>query len=764
VIGDLLHEVSSSVPTGRVEVFQSPALKGMSILAQLLLTHQDSSNPNYIDEEISMPSASGSKNLRGVADGADGVILIAITSLSNSNQHMTVECLFEKGQVFSKPLVLLPGETLVTEACVAKTTHGAVFKAVQEGAVKGPRGPVGISLTTDAIPGSFAAFGLVPHEDRGSTFFSGIVFDDPKMLVSSTTVLTGVPVGRTNLLPGNFIPELAVANFSTKDANVRVQYAHNSGESTALAEVTDIIIPARSSTNVVLENLRGSPELKNSFVLVSDAAPGDIIFKLVSKSDSALREVELLGKDGQERENGGSHPWTLEGETESTLLLFNHTSETQTVDVFLSRPGNLWLKAYHLLPLQTEVISFRRLLQDQVKDDKGRTLPRNILTGQVGWFAHGVGKVTSRILQSNRALAMARNFSCTESYSLAGAQVTTDTTTMDAGDTVSFGSVLGFVSIPVGGELGGCGGDPSVQGGSYSISWSSDDSSIASISGSSSQSNVNVKGMKGGQTLVSATLTDSNFGCTASDGATATVKPKVTEISPAIGLVGTSVQVTIKGSGFGSTPTVAVTGSITVSNPQVNAQGTQIIATFTPANASSAGGNQSVMVTVNGQTSVGVNFFVQVPTNFDASNVIQDNDPTDTACPAGSQGFFGIVNYQLTDQNGSPIQVAGLTPQEHFTVNGTPAFSGFRPFATPGTTPASGAFQDKPVGSCITVVQGQNLCANVVQTFNALVPTSGSPGSSVTYPITTQTTRRDCQQGIKVIVNPGSTFTLGTVN
>lgn len=708
-ISALLHETSSSATTGRVEILQSPALKGMSVLAQLLLTYQGSSKPNYIDEEISMPSASGSQTLRAVTDGTDGSPILAITSLSSSTQRLTVECLFEQGRIFSKFLDLFPGETLVTEACIARTMHGAAFQIARDGEGKGPRGSVGIALASDAIPGSFAAFGLVPHEDRGGKFFSGMVFDDPKMLVSSTTIFPGVPVGATNLLPaGNFVPELALANFSLRDAHVRVQYVHNSAGAAVADEVKSVVVPARSTSSFRLQNLPGDPELKSSFLLITEAAPGDIMSKVVSRSDSALREVELLGRDEQEHENGGSHPWTLQGETDSTLLLFNHTSEAQAVEVFLSRPKNLWQKTYHLQPLQTEVISFRGLLQDHVKDDHGRILPTNVLTGQVGWFTPGPGKVKGRILQSNRTLAMARNFSCTEGYSLAGALVTTNTTTMDAGDTVNFASVLGLVSIPVGGELGGCGGDPSIQGGSYSISWSSDTTNVAAISGSSSQSTVSVQGVSGGESFVLATLTDSNFGCTASDGAFAIVKPKVNSISPAMGLVGAGVPVTIMGAGFASGATVNAGQNITVSNVSVSSA-TKITATFTIANSAAAGGNHDVTVTVNGQASGAQGFFVQVPTSLSVLSVVvlPDGPSPPAGCPGSlPYGIIVDVTYKVLDQGGvNAIQSATMTPHESGTFftggnfdNNIGPVPGYP--TSSAMTASDGTFHDVPVGIC----------------------------------------------------------------
>src|SRR5262245_41141260 len=67
--------------------------------------------------------------------------------------------------------------------------------------------------------------------------------------------------------------------------------------------------------------------------------------------------------------------------------------------------------------------------------------------------------------------------------------------------------------------------------------------------------------------------------------------------------------------GFASGATVSAGSNVTVSNVSVSSS-TQLTATFTPTNSSSAGGNQSVTVTLNGQTINSQNFFVQVPTYF----------------------------------------------------------------------------------------------------------------------------------------------------
>lgn len=59
------------VTTGSITVMQSPDLSGVVITAALSMTRL-SSPPNYIDEELAMPSAEGSQVLRAVADKGDG--------------------------------------------------------------------------------------------------------------------------------------------------------------------------------------------------------------------------------------------------------------------------------------------------------------------------------------------------------------------------------------------------------------------------------------------------------------------------------------------------------------------------------------------------------------------------------------------------------------------------------------------------------------------------------------------------------------------
>jgi len=92
----LLTGFASPISTGSITVTQDSNLKGMTVASQLLLTKFRGALPSYVDEELAMPSVSGSSTLRGVADEALGTALLAITSIVNWEQHVTLRCLSEK--------------------------------------------------------------------------------------------------------------------------------------------------------------------------------------------------------------------------------------------------------------------------------------------------------------------------------------------------------------------------------------------------------------------------------------------------------------------------------------------------------------------------------------------------------------------------------------------------------------------------------------------------------------------------------------------
>jgi hypothetical protein len=540
---DLLAAAVSPATTGRITVMQSRALKGMPIAAQLTMTYKGSphwrgSELNYIDEEVSMPSMNGSQTLRAVSDAGDTSPLISITSLAETRQLIHVECFEESGDHFSKSIELLAEETVVTEACSDRTVHGGDFATVSEAALSehsaqenrslDGHNAIAIALTTDSTPGSFASFGLARHGTHEDNYFTAINFTDPTMTLSPNTVFTGAPVGSEPLLAdGRYTPEISLANFSANSVRIRVKYSQASGPGTNGWEVRSVIIPGGSTKTLVLGDLQGDPELRNSFVILSDGAPGDVVSKLVSRSQERLLEVELLGRDEKDPTNGGNHPWSLEDGNESTLLLFNHSAEPENFSVSISNGYKTWQKLYELSPMQTEAISFSRLIQEQAKDDRGKTLPRNSLKGQVTWFTRVTGLGKGRLLLSNRDLSMARNFSCASGFALCGLTIYPGTQLFSVGSTVNFGTAQTIICDISGEPQGSCGSNGAAQSCSKCrYAWTSY-GAAASISGSNTSPGVSLTGNSAGTSNIGLDVLDTGSACERVTSATATVTPKL---------------------------------------------------------------------------------------------------------------------------------------------------------------------------------------------------------------------------------------------
>src|SRR5260370_32105823 len=254
----LLQEVASPAVMGRITIMQSPDLKGMASAAQLSITYQGSVHPTYIheekgavhqtyiDEETAMPSAEGSQILRAVADRAAGSPIVAVTSLTGVPQHVVIECLLETGASSPMTVELGAGQTIVAQSCENRqvSDFGAVWADLNG---KSDRA-VGVSLTSDATPGSFAAFALAPHKKGNDRYFSAVNFTDPKMIGSTSTIFAGVPIGSSSLLPeAKYVPQVAITNFSARALRVRIQYAQTTGDSPAVENAKDLTLPAIST-------------------------------------------------------------------------------------------------------------------------------------------------------------------------------------------------------------------------------------------------------------------------------------------------------------------------------------------------------------------------------------------------------------------------------------------------------------------------------------------------------------------------------------
>jgi hypothetical protein len=285
-------------------------------------------------------------------------------------------------------------ESIVVSAC--EPYKGPVaFDEFWHQRVLDQKGSLGLPVTTTAMPGELNVYGFVLRGDKEHPAYTALNFSDAGILKSSNTVFAGVPVGGADILPGDlFTPEIAIANFSSRPAAAQVLYAVTSDSGTDGRVIKSVSVP------------------RNSFVIQSNVAPGSLASNLTAVGGPTFRTVQLIGKDQQQVQNGGSHPWTLESSATSTLLLFNPTTSKYCVDVRIASGGVLWLHRYQLEGLETKAINIGTLIASGQKDDNGNILPYTATSGELNWSSESVGQAVGRLLVSNPSTSLARNFSC----------------------------------------------------------------------------------------------------------------------------------------------------------------------------------------------------------------------------------------------------------------------------------------------------------------------------------------------------------------
>jgi hypothetical protein len=408
---------------GSVVVEQDPtANMAVVIVGQVILTDMRTSTVAYVDEELAMPEMEGSTRLSAVTDESAGSPLVAITNISSSPQNVAMSCLQKEKSSVAVAVAIAAHATGLYKGCSSTpiSTLAEYTALIEE---TNTQGVYGISLEGDGDPGTLAAFALAPHYRGKDLVFSSIPFYDPEAIHSADIVFAGVPIGAQETLPtGVYIPRLTLANFSDRPMTYSVSLAdtltspvkdkEGNTHPPALSSVHSGFVPPHQTEEYVFSGQEAQSGLLHSVVVTTDTKPGSYQAKLVSRSTGRLYQVELLAKEALDMNNTGVHPWTLEGDTESHIVLFNHTKRDRKVGIFISAGSILWSSETILAPSETREVSINKLQREEITDDNGLHLPRSIKEGVVNWMTPDSGDVTGRLMVTSRETGMARNFSC----------------------------------------------------------------------------------------------------------------------------------------------------------------------------------------------------------------------------------------------------------------------------------------------------------------------------------------------------------------
>jgi len=521
---ELLSSARQYVSAGNVTVLQDHELQGAAVNAQLLIKDLRNTTPGYLDEELAMPSMEGSSILRGVTDSSNGAALLAIANLSEKKQSVTVTCLIATDRLATASITIPPHGTSLTAAC--STDPIADVDSYVRSVSGNERVQVlGIEVAGSAGPGTLASFAFAPHTKENEIVLSAVPFTDPKAQVSSSTIYTGVPFGLQTVLSDSvYVPHIALANFSDKKANVTIAVS-NSGDRdvrdglatkdlSTQSQLHTLVLEAKETRAFVLGARSGQSGLTHSITITSDQLPGQLESKIVSRGNGTLYEVELLGKDSKNVENGGGHPWTTRGDSQSDLLLFNHSAKQAPFTVHIAAGEKIWTKQYMLVPEETRDLSINRLVGDNIKDDSGQVIGSAHRDGVVYWSVPDPGNGSGRLLVSSRATNSARNFSCGYTNVVCGLGVSVSYSGFIPllGDGL-YANSFGQFCLAWG--PGSCGGGTQTSGGSANFQWTLGDTSVVSFNTSADQysNSPNLYGNNPGGTWAVVSATEN--GCSA---------------------------------------------------------------------------------------------------------------------------------------------------------------------------------------------------------------------------------------------------------
>ena len=204
---------------------------------------------------------------------------------------------------------------------------------------------------------------------------------------------------------------------------------------------------------------------------------------------------------------------------------------------------------------------------------------------------------------------------------------------------------------------------------------------------------------------------------------TANVKPTITSVSPARGLIGaTTKSVTITGKGLSgghvNTPAAIQVSNITTATDAQITFDAVISTTAIPGNNAAA-----IYVTVSGEDSNKVDFYVQVPTSLSivAGSASKTNE---VLCGAGACGTIPTFKYQVNDQDSPTAQPirASMSMWDSFGstfnpdglhIQGTTFFTTCSPANTGPCntfTNTDGTFTEGAIGACSTVCYANGAC------------------------------------------------------
>ena len=587
----------------------------------------------------------------GLKPGRQTKVMVANTS--NSSVTADVSLTFRGQRHLGALISFAPYETKVLSIRELLAKFNADTEFVSEG---------GITITGHSPSPVLIASGMTA--DLNSGFSTTMHFPPAGTPQTSTLLAPGVPIGTPSAespfaLAGTFTPHVVVRNLSSspQTATVSVEYPTASG--TQLITLDPINLAAYATKDVALDSTVQDrlplPLPYCSIQVKNSGSPGSAVAEISSVAHNQDLVVDSKLGDPTDRLSGsGINPWHLDDQTESVLFLANESDAPARVAFQIQAQRTIYhLTDLKLNPHETRAIDIRKLRDAQKPDMFGNTIPAKATDGSLFWVKMDRVPMIGRTLVFSSHKGISSNFDC--SCTLHCPQGYLALSVAPSSATMTINGTQQFTATE---SWGDCSGIVYYYDQTTSSTWTSN-SSACTVGNNGLGSSGIATAIEPGSATITASYTDDAPHWSAalqdcidryiqrSASATATVKPRIDSISPALGAVGSTVSVTLNGNGL-SAATVSAGSGITVTVS--SSTNTQIQASFA-ISASATGGNHAVTVTANGQTSGSVNFYVQIPAKLVFFN---------TACAPGGQGQLQPIT------NGTVVDCGGVTRATNF--------------------------------------------------------------------------------------------------
>lgn len=506
------------------------------------------------------------------------------------------------------------------------------------------------------------------------------------LMVGAADPMMSFPAGTT------FTPYSVLRNISDAPVTVEPTLWWMSSGSPQYADLPTITLGPHQSQLLDVTSVLASAGLASftgsvNLVFDAQAKPGSLLVSAGSVDKSNTYVFAVYPRGIQESASKSLSYWSTANGDDTMVTLWNPADEAQNLIFRLNYSGGHYLLPIQLAPKATQAFNISDVIRNGTPDSEGNVIPPTAHEGSATLMG-SQAKIQQILIAVDAATYNVKKATC------GGICWSCDGWSASFVDLFNFG--VGSNGAQRQESLLAWYDDTDYEGDlTYNAGWWSDNNGIMTVSTGM------VTGQSPGTANISAfspndQIYNPNFccqACTYCDSGVGGSTPgnvlQITNIDPDIAMIGSnSVQITIDGGGFGSSPVVNLPPGFTTSGQ--GSTGSRIVITVS-IGFNATVGNNSISVTANGATSNLENFQVDGP-----YQMIVQNDVTGK-CSGCNTTVARDVTYQIQNLGGTN---AGAT-----SICEVPTFSGwncqqpeahsYQKCSSPYTTFANGTFTDE---------------------------------------------------------------------